>query len=92
MSDSTAGRQLLINLAAQHLTIIKARSDTGYRTQVIDHAATWASTWNSPDATPRPGDLFRHRDAGWSSGRSDGSWSTAAWPTITRPCPHAPKP
>ncbi|MEV4252438.1 IS5 family transposase [Spirillospora sp. NPDC049652] len=38
--DSTAGQQLLTNVAHQHPTITKAWSDTAYRTKVVDHAAT----------------------------------------------------
>jgi transposase len=39
VSDSTAGRHLLTEVAAVHPTITKAWADSAYRTKVIEHAA-----------------------------------------------------
>jgi hypothetical protein len=40
VSDGAAGRQLLSDVAATHPEITKAWTDTAYRTEVINHAAT----------------------------------------------------
>lgn len=67
VQDSTVGRTLLAQAAADHPGLRKVWVDGGYRKHFIEHTPS-ASTSKSSNASPGPRGSHRSRNAGPSSG------------------------
>ncbi|MGW6217434.1 transposase [Streptomyces sp. NPDC055109] len=92
VQDSTAGTELLDQLAAEYPRVRKVWVDGGYRQHLVEHAATLGIdmeiTQHKPGTrgfTPIPKRWAVERTYG-------GSCSTAAWPATTKPTHTDPKP
>lgn len=78
VQDSTAGRTLLDQAAADHPGLRKVWVGDGYRKHLVEHALPSAPTWKLPHASPGPEVSRRSRSGGRSSGTMAGSCCTAA--------------
>lgn len=90
--DSTAGTQLLTEVAEHHPTVTKAWADNGYKTKAVEHAAHLGIDLEIVQRTPAPAAFTSNPAAGSSNAPSAGSCTTAAWPATTKPTPTARPP